>query len=88
MKQPSDLSRAELIDLVEHLQGHLYLDIAPARGGDEDLAPKDVRPGAAFWNPDKIWDADLLASLASRLESYGLVPREIEPARFGSGRAG
>ena len=66
VSQPADLSRQALVDVVEHLQHHLFLDIA----GQNDPFPN----GAEFWNPDKRWDVELLESLAGKLAEYGLRP--------------
>ena len=48
VSRPADLPRQALVDIVEHLQHHLFLDIA----GQDDVFPN----GAEFWNPDKLWD--------------------------------
>ena len=68
VSQPSDLPRQALVDVVEHLQHHLFLDIA----GRDDPFPN----GAEFWNPDKRWDVELLESLAGKLAEYGLRPEQ------------
>jgi ribosomal protein S10 len=68
VSQPSDLPRQALVDVVEHLQHHLFLDIA----GRDDPFPN----GAEFWNPDKRWDVELLESLADKLSEYGLRPEQ------------
>jgi ribosomal protein S10 len=68
VSQPADLPRQALVDIVEHLQHHLFLDIA----GRDDLFVK----GAEFWNPDKSWDVELLESLADKLAEYGLRPEQ------------
>jgi len=47
VSRPADLPRQALVDIVEHLQHHLFLDIA---SGDEPFPN-----GAEFWNPDKCW---------------------------------
>jgi len=66
MSRPTDLPRQALVDIVEHLQHHLFLDIA----GQDDAFPN----GAEFWNPDKRWDVELFESLAGKLAEYGLRP--------------
>ena len=68
VSRPADLPRQALVDIVEHLQHHLFLDIA----GQDDVFPN----GAEFWNPDKLWDVELLESLADRLDEYGLRPEQ------------
>jgi len=66
--QPANLTRQALVDIVEHLQHHLFLDMA----GSDDPFP----PGAEFWNPDKSWDVELLESLVDKLAEYGLRPEQ------------
>ena len=68
MSRPADLPRQTLVDIVEHLQHHLFLDVA----GQDDTFPN----GAEFWNPDKCWDVELLESLADKLAEYGLRPEQ------------
>jgi ribosomal protein S10 len=68
VSRPADLPRQALVDIVEHLQHHLFLDIA----GQDDPFPN----GAEFWNPDKRWDVELLESLAGKLAEYGLRPEQ------------
>jgi hypothetical protein len=66
--QPANLTRQALVDIVEHLQHHLFLEVV----GSDDPFP----PGAEFWNPDKSWDIELLESLADKLAEYGLRPKQ------------
>ena len=66
VSRPADLPRQALVDIVEHLQHHLFLDIA---SGDHPFPN-----GAEFWNPDKCWDVELIESLAGKLAEYGLRP--------------
>ena len=66
--QPANLTRQALVDIVEHLQHDLFLDVA---GSDDPFLP-----GAEFWNPDKSWDVELLESLADKLAEYGLHPEQ------------
>lgn len=66
VSRPADLPRQALVDIVQHLQHHLFLDIA----GRDDPFPN----GAEFWNPDKCWDVELFESLADKLAEYGLRP--------------
>jgi hypothetical protein len=61
MRRPSDLTREELVHIVEQVQSLLYLDTDPA--------------GEAFWNPDKGWDSETLEFVAAVLADAGLVPR-------------
>jgi len=68
VSRPADLPRQALVDIVEHLQHHLFLDIA----GQDDPFPN----GAEFWNPDKLWDVELVESLAGKLAKYGLRPEQ------------
>jgi hypothetical protein len=68
VSRPADLPRRSLVDIVEHLQHHLYLGIA--RHGDP------FPNGSEFWNPDKVWDVELLESLAGKLAEYGLRPEQ------------
>jgi hypothetical protein len=69
VSRPADLPRQALVDIVEHLQHHLFLDIA---SGDEPFPN-----GAEFWNPDKCWDVELIESLAGKLAEYGLRPEVV-----------
>ena len=79
MSQPADLSRQVLVDIVEHLQHYLFLDIA----GQDHAFPN----GAEFWNPDKRWEVELFESLADKLAEYGLRPIETALRASGSQRA-
>ena len=66
--QPGDLPRQALVDIVEHLQQYLFLDMAGC--GDPFVK------GAEFWNPGKRWDVELFESLADKLAEYGLRPEQ------------
>ena len=66
--QPGDLPRQALLDIVEHLQQHLFLDMTGC--GDPFVM------GVEFWNPDKRWDVELFESLADKLAEYGLRPEQ------------
>jgi hypothetical protein len=68
VRQPGDLPRQALLDIVEHLQQHLFLDMAGC--GDPFVK------GVEFWNPDKRWDVELFESLADKLTEYGLRPEQ------------
>jgi hypothetical protein len=61
MTEPSELSRAELEEIVGQIQGLLWLDLV----ADEET-----------WNPDKEWnwDWDTLEYMAGVLEEAGLRP--------------
>lgn len=64
MRQANELSRAELVTIVDALQQALYLDFA-------DRNQK-------VWNPDKSWDgADVCDQLALLLTNHGLVPHSV-----------
>ena len=76
MRQAAELSREALIEIVETLQGHLYLDLS----GSEEIAD-GFPPHSEYWNPDKSWSIDLLDSLADKLWQHDLVPTGIEPYR-------
>jgi len=62
MRQPDDLAHEQLATLVRDIRDILYLDL--------DDESKE------YLNPDKIWDADTLDSIAGRLRDYNLVPRK------------
>ena len=68
VSRPTNMPRQALADIVQHLQHHLFLDIA----GQDNAFPN----GAEFWNPDKSWDVELLESLAGKLAEYGLRPEQ------------
>jgi hypothetical protein len=61
MRRPSDLTREELVHIVEQVQRLLYLGTDAA--------------GEAFWNPDKGWDSETVELEAAALADAGLVPR-------------
>jgi len=69
VSRPADLPRQALVDIVEHLQHHLFLDIA----GQDDV----FQNGVEFWNPDKLWDIELIESLAGKLAEHGLRPEQM-----------
>jgi hypothetical protein len=70
MKGARDLSRDELVQLVDHVQQVLYLDADP-RG--------------MIWNPDKVWDAESLDSIAAAMIDAGLKPERKTPREKPSG---
>jgi hypothetical protein len=62
VKKPSDLTREQLVAIVEQIQQLLYQDLNGA--------------GKAFWNPEKIWDSATIEYVAAVLVEAGLVPLE------------
>ena len=68
MRQAAELSREALIEIVETLQGHLYLDLRTAP--EDDRGRRGVPPNSEYWNPDKSWSIDLLDSLADKLRQH------------------
>jgi hypothetical protein len=64
MKSPRDLSRDQLVHLVDHVQQVLFLD-ADARG--------------MMWNPDKEWDSETIDSIAAAMIDAGLKPERKVP---------
>jgi hypothetical protein len=82
MKNPSDLSKDQLADLVAQIQGILWLDL-----GGEGAPSKN----AEWWNPDKGWDADTVEAIAEQLAKAGLRPAkkgEKEDEERGGGKPG
>lgn len=66
MRTAQELTRDELVAIVEALQQSLYLDF------EADLIK--------VWNPDKEWDgADICDQLAAELARFDLVPEIITP---------
>lgn len=64
MKNPAELDKDSLVDIVRHVQEGLFLDI------DDN--------GQEFINPDKsIEGADYIDHVAQILQAYGLVPEEM-----------
>jgi hypothetical protein len=59
-KDPSRLTKKELVGIVSSIQTILYLD---------------VKDNKEIWNPDKVSGADALADIASLLDSHDLVPQ-------------
>jgi hypothetical protein len=74
MKTTAELTREQLTDIVERIQGLLYLDL--------DAAGNEV------WDPDKPWDPDTLDAIAQTLAEYGLVPDGTGPASRQAGTSG
>jgi hypothetical protein len=70
MKSPRELSREELVHLVDHVQQVLYLD-ADARG--------------MLWNPDKEWDSKTIDYIAAVMIDAGLKPERKTPRANRSG---
>ena len=77
MRQVRELSHEALVEIVEALQGHLYLDLSGAEGVTE--GDEIIPPGAEYWSPEKSWSVDLLDGLAEKLQQHDLVPGEVEP---------
>jgi hypothetical protein len=65
MKTAPELSREQLADIVERIQGMLYLD--------------SDGTGKGVWNPEKSWDPETLEGIAQTLAGYGLVPAGVLP---------
>ncbi len=64
MRKPSQLTRNELVAIVDALQQALYLDADPELG--------------MAWNPNKAWDgADICGELTGALASFGLAPERL-----------
>jgi hypothetical protein len=64
MKNARDLSREQLVQLVDHVQQVLFLD-ADTRG--------------MIWTPDKEWDSEGLDSIAAMMADAGLTPDQQMP---------
>lgn len=84
MKRPDQLTRRELIELVERIRDWLYLsedtfdDIASMHG---TAFARRVQKGGKLhgayyehFNPDKSWDSDTLDGVAEMLQDFNLVP--------------
>jgi len=61
MTHPKDLTKKELVSLVEEIRNRLYLD--------ED-------EGKKFLNPEKEWDVGTIDDVAGILDNFDLVPEE------------
>lgn len=61
MKRAQDLSRDELVDVVNDIRAVLYLTV-DARGRD-------------VYTPDAEWDSETIEHVAAVFERYGLVPQ-------------
>lgn len=67
MRTANDLNRNQLAEIVESIQGILYLDL-------------DQR-GAQYWNPEKQWSgADVCEHMGGLLDKHGLVPQRRQSA--------
>jgi hypothetical protein len=62
MKTAGELTREQLADIVDQVQGLLYLDL--------DQEDKE------FWNPDKSWNVEFLDDIARKLAECGMVPTD------------
>jgi hypothetical protein len=76
-KRAEDLTREQLLWLVNHIQAALFIDFSP---DTKEECPKGVAPSSEYWNPDKEWDSDTLDHVASVLDEHGLAPRKPSPA--------
>jgi hypothetical protein len=61
--KPSNLSKEQLVAIVEQIQSILY--------EEEDAN------GEAIWNPDKEWDSDTTTEISQALSRRGLRPAEV-----------
>jgi hypothetical protein len=61
--KPSNLSKEQLVAIVEQVQAILYQD--------EDAN------GEAIWTPDKEWDSDTTTEISQALNRRGLRPAEV-----------
>ena len=89
MNRPSDLTKEELVTLVESIRDCLYLqedllkDVrtrfrkAKAKELAGDIT--DPKKMVEFFDPDKEWDADVVQGVADVLDSHGLIPTEVLP---------
>lgn len=67
MRLAADLTRDELIAIVQTVQAELYLDHSES--------------GSSIWNPEKEWSgADVLQNIAPTLNEFDLVPAEPRAA--------
>lgn len=75
MKNLNDLTKDELVSLVEVLRNALF--VVPAK----DLEEEEVGTSTAkfFFDPDKEWDSSTLDSIAEKMVDLGLVPEDISP---------
>jgi hypothetical protein len=68
MKKPSELTRAELDELVGRIQEELFLERDEVDEGEQPRFP-------ARWNFTKMHDySELLQHLADTMDSHGLAP--------------
>lgn len=61
MKRPQDLSKKDLVSLVEQIRDLLYLDMDSNR---------------VFLNPEKEWNVGTIDEVAGILNEFNLVPEE------------
>jgi hypothetical protein len=60
MKNPADMTKEELVEIVETIRGFLWADV-------------DAE-GIEVWNPNKEWDVGLPEDIAEILSLHGLRP--------------
>jgi len=65
MKKPKELSREELLEIVEDVQAYMF---------------RDISDDGEFLNPDKEWSPDTLDLISETLNQYGLRPSQPTPA--------
>jgi len=61
VKRPQDLSKKELVELIELIRNRLYLD---------------THEGKEFLNPEKEWDVETIDDVAGILDSFDISPEE------------
>jgi hypothetical protein len=62
MQRVEALPAQQLADIVSRVQGILW---------------RDANAAGAFWNPDKVWDAETVEGVAAVLASHGLRPTAV-----------
>jgi len=67
MTHPKDLTKKELVSLVEQIRDRLYRDTCDGR---------DTCEGKEFLNPEKEWDVGTIDDVAGILDNFDLVPKE------------
>ena len=79
-RRAQDLTKVQLVELANRVQGLLYVDLAPTSPSEDDPLPPGVKPASEFWNPGKCMEADgALLAIKELLDEYGLVPSEPRP---------
>lgn len=67
MKRAHDLSRSDLVEIVDGIQRILYMSYF---GVEQE--------GMGTWSPDKVWDSETIEHVIAILSNHGLVPKEKE----------